>query len=267
MYGFERRSYSVKEGDSHVVRFGVDMKGNSDDLKADAAKDTLVALFVGLIVSEPGTDLSKTLVFLILTWLMVVMYVALADDYEQITRPYSAMNGAMDIQVYAENDDISLEYGDFMRLKFIESADNRGNLETVSDEVFFAFETIVYIIDNDRELIFLKYSANTSTASFISALMINFREADYSIEEGHNDSTIMLQLRRIQNPFTVEIFPVSFKTALEKFNFSASKFLPIGDGVDEAMEGECETVLHLSLSWIAICLQEMISQTTATPSP
>lgn len=63
MYGFERRSYSVKEGESLVVRFGVDMKGKSDYLKADAAKDALVALFVGRIVSEPGTDLSKTLVF------------------------------------------------------------------------------------------------------------------------------------------------------------------------------------------------------------
>lgn len=164
--------------------------------------------------------------------------VAVANDYEEIDRHYSASNGEMKIQVYAENDGTSLEYGDYVRLRFIENPDNLIRLETISDEVFFAFETIVYIIDNDGELIFLQCSANTSTASFISALMINFREADYSIEEGHNDSIIILQLRRIQNPFTVEIYPVSFKTALEKFNFSASKFLPIGAGVDEAMEGE-----------------------------
>ena len=73
-----------------------------------------------------------------------------------------------------------------------------------------------------------------------TGLTINFRESDYSISEGQIDSTIALQLRSIQNSFTVEIFPISFDSALEHFNFSALQFLSIEDtnSLVKATEGK-----------------------------
>ena len=49
----------------------------------------------------------------------------------------------------------------------------------------------------------------------LSALQINFGEADYSIVEGSDilSSTIMLQFRNNQNPFTVRLSPVTVGTA------------------------------------------------------
>ena len=48
-----------------------------------------------------------------------------------------------------------------------------------------------------------------------SVLQINFGEADYSIEEGSDEltSTITLQFRNNQNPFTVRLSPVTIDTA------------------------------------------------------
>ena len=50
---------------------------------------------------------------------------------------------------------------------------------------------------------------------FHSALQINFRESDYSIEEGSDrlNSNITLDFRYNQNPFTVRLSTVTIDTA------------------------------------------------------
>ena len=72
----------------------------------------------------------------------------------------------------------------------------------------------VNIIDNDRKSISRYHLLNS--LSFLSpALQINFGESDYSIEEGSDmlSSTITLQFRNNQNPFTVRLSPVTVGTA------------------------------------------------------
>ena len=76
------------------------------------------------------------------------------------------------------------------------------------------------------------------SCSICTELIINFREADYSITEGQMNSAIVLQLRSIQNPFTVEIYPVSIETASTHFDFGVDMFIQLEDTTVEATEGK-----------------------------
>ena len=52
------------------------------------------------------------------------------------------------------------------------------------------------------------------------------------------NSAIVLQLRSIQNPFTVEIYPVSIETAFTHFDFDVDMFIQLEDTTVEATEGK-----------------------------
>ena len=68
---------------------------------------------------------------------------------------------------------------------------------------------------------------------------MNFGEKDYAINEGETlESGFTLELRSIQNPVTITIYPVSLTNAVNNFDFNATDFLPMIGEVVDAMEGK-----------------------------
>ena len=75
--------------------------------------------------------------------------------------------------------------------------------------------------------------------SLSPVLQINFGESDYSIEEGSDmlSTTISLQFRAIQNPFTVKLSPVTVGTAVSK---DLGSFIN-SDGIQESFRATAGT--------------------------
>ena len=56
-------------------------------------------------------------------------------------------------------------------------------------------------------------------------LNINFRESDYVVNEGDQQHSIVLQLREVQNSFTMTLFPVNITGARNSAGFNVSDFV------------------------------------------
>ena len=72
---------------------------------------------------------------------------------------------------------------------------------------------------------------------------MNFEEGDYSIMEGESGNIFQLQLRRIQNPIVINLYPVNFTVARNMLGANFPIFLPDDPQVVGAMEGMCVHVL------------------------
>ena len=71
----------------------------------------------------------------------------------------------------------------------------------------------------------LKWYLIWCTYTVLSELNINFRESDYSFNEGDQESSIILQLREVQYSFTVTLHPVSITEARDPAGFNVSAFV------------------------------------------
>ncbi|CAI8013544.1 hypothetical protein GBAR_LOCUS8570 [Geodia barretti] len=131
------------------------------------------------------------------------------SDFERLT-PIPVTNNA-EIRLFAANDEITLEYDDRVLLRF--APDNPALITGLPAMGEYVRDSAtVNIIDNDL-------------------LEINFLESDYSIVEGSAElsSSIMIQLRQNQNPFTLMLSPVSIDTAESKnlsFFINSETILP-----------------------------------------
>ena len=56
-------------------------------------------------------------------------------------------------------------------------------------------------------------------------LNINFQESDYVVNEGDQQGSITLQLREVQNSFTMTLHPVSITDARNPTGFNMSAFI------------------------------------------
>ena len=141
------------------------------------------------------------------------------SDFEEL-RPISVIidndNPSTDVRLFPLNDETTLEFDDRVLLRFNPgSAALIPGLESMNECV--RDTATVNIIDNDRKSI-SRYCLLNSLSFLSPALQINFGEADYSIVEGSDmlSSTIILQFRNNQNPFTVRLSPVTVGTAESK---------------------------------------------------
>ena len=58
-----------------------------------------------------------------------------------------------------------------------------------------------------------------------TGLEINFQKSDYIVNEDDSGGSIILQLREVQNSFTVTLYPVSITEARNARRFNVSAFV------------------------------------------
>ena len=143
-------------------------------------------------------------------------------DFQAIpprTLALTPTNPTTTFQLFANNDEITLEFEDKVQLMFTPAEGVISALESINECIITT--AIVCIIDNDRKCVcgtIFCYSL-----LFLSpALEINFVESDYSIMEGSDtlSSTISLQFRENQKPFMIKLSPTTVDAAEVKYNLS-----------------------------------------------
>ena len=69
-------------------------------------------------------------------------------------------------------------------------------------------------------------------------LEINFQKSDYIVNEGDRGGSIILQLREVQNSFTVTLYPVTITEARNASRFNVSAFVASVPAEAEATPGK-----------------------------
>ena len=78
---------------------------------------------------------------------------------------------------------------------------------------------------------------------YCAELNINFQESDYVVNEGDKQGSIILQLREVQNSFTLTLYPVTITEARDPDSFNVTTYIGSVFADPEATPGKVDILV------------------------